>query len=544
MNIIVVDDETSTRKSLKGYLEQGGHSCKTAPDARQALALMERERIDILISDFSMPKMNGLNNGAKGFLEKPICIDELKKLLNKVEKDRMEITKSEINSPRTYNDQSGKSSKSESKDRLTGLLKRDGFIEKLTSIMNKNGRDNEKLAVFYINLGNLKDFNDSLGFAAGDEILQTVAARIKGIVRSRDVTARVSGSSFAMSISKISHKGNIVIIANKIIATLEKTMTVEGQECTLIINVGIVIYPNNGSKAETLIIKACSAKNSAALKEGSGFKIYSLSIRREMRRRLMIENGLRKALKLDQFTLHYQPKVNLCTGECIGAEALLRWKHGDMGMISPAEFIPIAEESGLMEPIGKWVLKTACEDHIKIMNKTGCPLSVSVNISAIQLKNGRLFETVCNCLERASLDPKFLELEITESIAMDNIESTIRTLNEIIKIGVLISIDDFGTGYSSLAYLRRLPVNILKVDRRFIASITSSPKDAAIISSIIEMAHTLEMKVVAEGVENKEQYDILNNDGCDVVQGYYYSRPLSLDKFERFIQERCKSKLS
>jgi diguanylate cyclase (GGDEF)-like protein len=387
------------------------------------------------------------------------------------------------------------------------------------------------LAVLFLDLDRFKKINDSLGHDFGDLLLRKVGEQILRCVNEDAVVARIGGDEFLILLPDIEDGSIAVQIAKKINDTINKPTTINGYEVHITSSIGIALYPSDGEDADTLIKHADIAL--FRLKEfGDSYSVYSPIVKDPSYDQLVFENDLRKALERHEFTVYYQPKVNIQTGVITGLEALIRWKHPDKGLILPGSFIPIAEETGLIVPIGRYILKTACEQLVKWQHNGLPALSISVNLSTKQFLQSTLVSMVSSILEETGLDPHLLELEITESMTMD-VKQASRILKDLKELGIQVSIDDFGTGYSSLNYLKDLPIDRLKIDRSFIRDITVNPENAAIVSTIINMASNLNLLVIAEGVEEESQVSILQNSNCDEIQGYYFSHPLPADEFEQ-----------
>jgi len=426
-------------------------------------------------------------------------------------------------------------------DALTGLPNRPLFMDRLIVAVAQANRGNAKLAVFFLDLDRFKDINDSLGHSVGDTLLKAVAERIRRCVREGDTVARFGGDEFTLLIPKIENIEDAAKIAQKIIETLKVPFMVHERELFMTTSVGVSIYPSDGLDPETLVRNADTAMYRAKEHGRDSCQLYAPAMNARAVERLALENMLRKALSQNEIVLYYQPQVDAQTGVIVGLEALIRWKHPEMGLIPPGQFIGVAELSGLIIPIGEWTLHTACKQLRQWQKKIDRELTMAVNLSARQFQQPDLLEQVREAVEDAGITPASLELEITESNAMQNAENTIYTLRELKAFGVRISMDDFGTGYSSLNYLKQFPIDTLKLDQTFVRDVTTDPIDAAIVSAVIQMAHSLQLTVVAEGVETQGQLDFLRKQRCDTIQGYYFSRPLAADDIEEFLIERRKS---
>jgi diguanylate cyclase (GGDEF)-like protein len=414
-------------------------------------------------------------------------------------------------------------------DPLTGLPNRTFFHNQLNKAIQNSRMKRRKAAVLFLDLDRFKLINDTLGHSAGDQLLQQVAQRLPGCVREFDTVARVGGDEFIVLISEISSPAEAEQAAELIIERLSQPFLIHEQEYFISGSIGISMFPEDGTDLESLIKNADSAMYRAK-EQGNRYCLYQSSMNDKTSERLQLETSLRKAMQQEELLLHFQPQVDLKTGNMIGVEALIRWQHPELGMVSPDRFIPIAEETGLIIPIGKWVLRTACR-HNKAWQEAGLPaVRVAVNLSMLEFQQRDLIETVTEVLAETGLEPRYLELELTESIIMLNPEWVIRTLNQLKEMGIHISLDDFGTGYSSLNYLRSLPLNTLKIDRSFIRNIAADSVSLSIVKAVIDLAHSLNIKVIAEGVETEEQMIALTDNQCDGIQGYVISPPMTAEE--------------
>ncbi|MES2352973.1 MAG: EAL domain-containing protein [Pseudomonadota bacterium] len=421
-------------------------------------------------------------------------------------------------------------------DGLTALPNRTMFTQILGHGLSLARRHNKKLAVLFLDLDRFKAINDTLGHEAGDSLLQEVARRLKDCLRKSDTVARFGGDEFVVLLEEIPDTNHISIVATKILNALVKPMTLANQELHVTASVGISIFPEDGQDEQSLMKNADIALYRT--KEGgkNSFRLYSEQMNTYSFQRLAMESDLRHALEHDEFELYYQIKLDLRSNDVTGMEALLRWNHPRDGMVSPAQFLAIAEETGLIVPIGKWVLRTACMQN-KAWQDEGLPhLRVAVNLSARQFADESLLRDVIQTLEETGLPPDCLELEITESMVMRAPEKAVQILTELKALGVQLAIDDFGVGYAALANIKRFPVDTIKVDRSFINNIAKQGEEKSLTEAIIAMGKTLSLTVVAEGVETQEQYDFLREKACDEFQGFYFSKPLEQSKFVELLR--------
>lgn len=419
-------------------------------------------------------------------------------------------------------------------DALTGLPNRRLFTSLLTHELTQSRRHDKKMAIFFLDLDRFKDINDTLGHEAGDELLKQVAHRLKSVVRAGDTIARIGGDEFNIILADIDHVEVIAAIAQKIVECFRKTFIIAGHELHMSTSLGISIYPDDSEEISILLSYADIAMYHAKKEGRNTYQFYDPEINFRTIERMRMNSLLLHSVERGELTVHYQPQIDIKTKDVIGAEALVRWNHPAMGLIDAAEFIPLAEETGFVASIDEWVLRTVCE-QVKLWQDAGLYACVTVNLSSRQLQSPQLVAKVSQIFNDTGVSPEYLNFEITESVAMQNIESTAERLKELSEMGVHINIDDFGTGYLSLNYLKRLPIECLKIDRSFIRDIVGDSDDRTIISAVTAMAHKMRLRVIAEGVETQEQFSFLRFAGCDEVQGYLFSRPLPAENFAELI---------
>lgn len=420
-------------------------------------------------------------------------------------------------------------------DALTSLPNRVLLDDRLSQAIVHAQRAGETFAVCVLDLDRFKLINDSLGHRAGDEVLKQVARRLTGAVRKVDTVARLGGDEFVLLLSQVRTQIEAEHVAQKVLEALHASVQVGELELHTSASIGIAFYPADGISMEMLYAHADAAMYCAKQRGGSGVEFYAANMNLATEERMRFEGDLHRALKMKQFELHYQPKYDASTKRIHSVEALIRWRHPERGLVPPDEFIPLAEESGLIIPIGEWVLREACR-QIRTWQDRGLPrLRVAVNISPLQFRRLDLVDTVAGALNDAGVEAQYLEVELTETAVMTNPEESVEILERMSRMGVIVSVDDFGTGYSSMSYLRRFPIDKLKIDRSFITNVMTSADDASIVQAIISLAHGLRLKVVAEGIETAEQVDFLRQLGCDQYQGFFFSRPVDAARFEEML---------
>ncbi len=430
------------------------------------------------------------------------------------------------------------SARFEHNDALTGLPNRFKFNERLTQALARAERYRKQLAVLFIDLDRFKIVNDTLGHAAGDRLLTQVAAQLRSCLREGDTIGRQGGDEFVVLIEDVSDPQHTTSVAKKILHTLAQPYVLNEQAVHVTASIGISVYPDDGREQETLLKNADIAMYRAKEQGKNNLQYYSAQMNQHTLERLALETSLRGAIDRQEFLLHYEPKIDLRSGQITGVEALIRWIHPELGILAPGQFMALAEETGLIGPIGEWVLRTACMEAVSWIKQGAPPIGVAVNFSARQLAREDLVQSVTSVLRESGLDPRYLELEITESAVMHNAERAVTALRHLKALGVRVAIDDFGTGYSSLGNLKRFPIDSVKIDHSFIFDIPDDNDDVAITRAVIAMAHSLGLKVIAEGVETQEQFDFLRDHNCDEMQGYFFSPPIDAAALMRLISKR------
>ena len=434
-------------------------------------------------------------------------------------------------------------------DALTGLANRERFKEQAEQAVTAAQRVGTKMALIYLDLDNFKRINDTLGHTAGDTLLRGVAKALTNIVRGTDIVAKVDaetsvpsslarlgGDEFTIMLTGLSRSESAARVATRILETLSRPLKIDEREYVVTGSMGIALYPDDGGDVDVLLRNADIAMYAAKEDGRNNYRFFSEEMNSRMMERLAMESDLRKALEQDELVLHYQPQVESQTGKVVAFEALVRWNHPERGLVPPFDFIGIAEETGLIIPLGEWVMRAACEEAMS-WHQAGYPaMRISVNVASQQLTQSDLVATVEKVLKTTGMDGGFLELELTESSLMSDVETTTQTLWNLKDIGLSLSVDDFGTGYSSMNYLKRFPLDALKIDQSFVRDLNEDPNDAAIARAVIALAKALDLSTVAEGVEDEEQLTYLRALGCDFIQGYYFSRPMPADKIVEFLE--------
>lgn len=422
-------------------------------------------------------------------------------------------------------------------DVLTNLPNRVLMYDRLRQALALARRGRYQVAVMLLDLDRFKEINDTLGHHVGDLLLVEAAARLLSCVRETDTIARMGGDEFLAILPDIGSAPSAAHIAQDLLEKLARPFHIDGHDLFVSASIGITMYPNDSQDENSILKNADTAMYHAKAQGKNNYKFFTEDINKSTIERFMLESRFRRALEKLEFHLNYQPKVDLHSGSITGIEALLRWYHPEQGSVMPTLFIPLAEETGLVIPLGEWAIREACRQNKAWQDDGLPPLVVSVNLSARHFPKNNLAEMISGVLDETGLDPKYLMLEITESALMENVEETIRTLNALRDMGLRISLDDFGTGYSSLNYLNRFPIDELKIDKSFIADTSRSADSRRVVSAIIVLAHTLKLRVIAEGVETEEQLSFLRQNQCDEVQGFYFSKPLSSEQLKKLIRK-------
>ena len=588
--VLIIDDEPHIRNILLETLK-ANYDCQTAASAEEGLEILRNDPCSLVISDINMKGITGLEMvpgiltvapdtvviimsgaqsmenavgalrvGAFDYVMKPFDLRLVEAAVKRgVEHYHLRVSKRQyemhleekvrertaalLNTTRQLETEIAERNRAEERlnylayhDLLTELPNRVLFQDRLGQALSTAKRDNQVIAVFLLSIDPFKKVCETLGSACADKLIVEVAERLAKSMREGDTLAYWGNDEFAFLFRQLVSSEDAIHISKRLQSVLEFGFTWGAEEIHLTASIGIVLHPLNGHDQATLMKNAAAALAQAKQQGGNNYQFYTADMNAQARRRLSLESSLRRAIERDEFVIHFQPKVDINNWQVAGAEALIRWNHPEKGLISPLEFIPLAEESGLIAPIGQWVLRNSSL-QLREWTRSVPDFALSINISARQLQDPDFLAMVMSTLEETGVQPRNLELELTESSIMTNLDSGISTLSALQNSGIGISIDDFGTGFSSLAHLKWLPIDVLKIDRSFVQEASTHPDDAALVMAIISLAHNLRLKVVAEGVESEEQLRFLHLLRCDEIQGYLFSKPLPAAEFTKLISE-------
>ena len=562
--VLIIDDEEQIRSLLIDILSDT-YNCSDAGSAEEALAALSEETFDLVISDIDMGGMSGLELvprvhslspdtvvvmisgnqdiefaikalrvGAFDYISKPIDIRHVEASVERAlnhcellkEKRRYKEQLEHLLQQRTYY------------DTVTQLPNRSLFEDRLTQAVGIAKATNQSLGVLFISLDQFKKVNDSLGHGPGDTLLREFAERLKSCIGKSDTVARFGNDEFALLRSGIDGTTDVIETIASLHQVLKFSFDLPGHELFATASVGVSLFPLDGEDSQTLLKNAGAALYKAKISGGANYQFFTADMHELATKRLALESNLRRAIQNQELLIHYQPRVSVDSLAITGVEALVRWQHPTLGLISPSEFIPLAEYTGLIVPIGEWVLRSACLQGRRWQDEGFAPVPIAVNISARQFHDQDLSQTVIEILEETGLSPRYLELELTESSIMQDAEFAAGMLSRLKNMGISISIDDFGTGFSSLASLKRLPIDALKIDQSFVREAPNDPDDAALVLAIVTLGHNLRLKVVAEGVETEEQLKFLQLLRCDEIQGNFFSKPLPAETFVSLFDPR------
>jgi diguanylate cyclase (GGDEF)-like protein len=566
--ILVIDDDDQIRRLLLDIFN-GRYDCLEVGSAEEALLVLARKKFDLVISDINMGGMSGLelvphvhsiapdcivvmisgqNNiesavealraGAFDYIMKPFDVRQVEAAVERALKQS-----SLLQEKRSYKDQleqlvtqrTAEVNHLAYYDTLTGLPNRTLFEDRLEQAVAVAQRAGGLLGVLFIALDQLKKVIDSLGHVAGDLLMKQVAGRLRRCVTEGDTVARFGADEFAVMLAHVDGAKDTVEMIGSIRDALLPPFDLDGQELFATTSVGVSLFPHDGKEGRRLLKNAASALSRARKSGGDSYRFYMKDMNSAASKQFALETSLRHAVDNEEFVLHYQPRLAIDSLKITGVEALIRWQHPQFGLLAPSEFIPLAEDNGLILPIGEWVLRTACRQNREWQKRGIPPICVGVNVSARQFQEQQLADLVPDILAKTGLAARYLDLELTESSIMGNAPEAIDVLTRLKSMDVTISIDDFGTGFSSLSYLKRLPIDTLKIDQSFVRDVTTDPDDAALVMAIVTLAHNLRLQVVAEGVETEEQLKFLHLLRCDEVQGFFFSKPLSAPGLEQLL---------
>ncbi len=565
-NILIIDDEPLIKNLIRDVLREK-YICTTASSAEKALEILQTQSFNLVLTDINLGGMNGIDLlpqvkdsspdtvimmisgertiesaikamrlGAFDYIEKPLDLDHLEVAVERaLEHNSLLIAK------RRHENELEQLVKQRTEeliyvsyhDSLTKLPNSVLFEDRLSQSIVRANRNGDSLAMLDLSIDRFDQVNDTLGYKLGQELLKEAAARLRTSVGDDCTIARFESSEFAILLSQINGSEDVIDTVNKIHESAEYPFIIDKKEIFISYSIGISLFPDDASDEQKLLKNASAALGRSKEQGGNNYQFYISGMNETAIKRLTLENNLRRAIEREEFEIHYQPKLNVISNEIVGMEALIRWRNEELGLISPGDFIPLAEETGLIIPIGEWVLRTACAQLKSWINKGYKPGGLSVNISGRQFQQPDLLEIVSKIIEEMNIEPGLLELELTESYLMKKPVDSIKILNSLKDLGIKLSIDDFGTGYSSLSYLKRLPIDILKIDKSFVQDLTTNSDDTELVLAITTLAHNLHLKVIAEGVETEEQLNFLKSIKCDEWQGYYFSKPVAPEIFEQ-----------
>jgi diguanylate cyclase len=565
--ILLVEDDPGVRTVILKMLDAEGFDVISTTNGQRGIELARELEPDLIICDIMMPECNGyevlhqlrqssdtaaipfiflsaksekadlrqgMELGADDYLTKPFTRAELLGAIGARLTKRSHITQPYIDEMKKAAENLGQLAY---RDPLTNLPNRILFHNRLQMAISQAKKQQKPLAVVCLDLDQFKSINTRLGHVVGDSLLQAVAMRISSTISEEDTVARMGADEFSIVLLSQPDEEAIAEFAQRLTKVVSAPYELNEHKVHAQVSVGITLYPKDGTTPDKLLNQADLAMRQVKEQGGSGYQFYSAEMDAIAAERQLLETSLSKALEQQELRLYYQPQVNSITGRIIGAEALVRWQHPELGLLYPGKFIPLAESTGLILPLGEWVLRTACQQAQAWQSANRLPIRVSVNLSFRQFKQQNLTETIAQILEETKLGPDVLVIELTETSVMENVDATINVLQELRQMGVQISIDDFGTGYSSLNYLKRFPIDTLKIDQSFVRDITTDTNDAAIAKAIIAMAQSMQLKVIAEGVETEEQFNFLRQIGCHAMQGHLFSMPITPEAFEQLLVE-------
>ncbi len=548
--VLIADDDPSIRLVLKYTMEQNGYQVIEVANGLEAVQEATQHKPDLILMDAVMPEMDGFRatEEIKKLLEcqaTPILmatsLDDDQSITRAYEVGASDYITKPFNwsvlKHRTARMLIAANAEKEIRhlayhDVLTGLPNRMLFMDRIDQAISRAQRENSKFALLFLDIDHFKVINDSMGHAAGDQLLNIVSQRLKDVLRKTDTVARLGGDEFTIIIEALDEENAVSAVAKNILASLEKPVKINEKEVHIGGSIGVALYPQDGDSFGALLKNADIAMYRAKELGRQTFQFYTHEMSLKAMQRLDLENQIRSALKHEEFVVYYQPKINLSSGLCQGMEALVRWQHPQRGLIGPLEFIPLAEETGLIIELDEWVIAGACKQFKKWKEAGYAVECLSVNISARHFREGNFLEYCKNNIEKMGLSPQVIEIELTESALVDNYDSAKEILNQIHNLGVRIALDDFGTGYASMSYLKEFPFDTVKLDRSFVKGIPDDKENTAIVKAMIQLAQALDLNLVAEGIETEQQKTFLYGNGCTYGQGYLWSEPLCAKEFE------------
>ncbi len=556
--VLIIDDAVFVRDILTELLGDK-YVCSTASCEAEVLAAIAKETFDVVLSDIDLGDTSGIDLvpkilasspdttvvmisgnqtidhaigamrvGAFDYVKKPFDLDYVDLVVSRALEHSLLLRHKrnyEMELELLVKKRTEELDYLSYHDVLTDLPNRILFEDRLSQSL-LSARQGDKIAVAYASLDGFKKIQDTLGHSPAGLVLKEVSSRLQSCIGESGTVSRIDGDEFAILIPHFESDQELAGLAECILDRLRAPIAIDSEEIYLTASIGVSLFPFDGNSPEKLLKSTGVAVLRAREQGGNNYQFYTSGMNQVAMQQLALESSLRRAIEREEFHVYYQPKVNMNSGDLVGMEALIRWQHPELGLVSPTEFIPIAEESGMIVPLGEWVLREACA-FTRLLHREGKMLGVAVNLSARQLKHPSLADTIIAILDETGLDAKYLNLEITESSILVDAEGAVETLRRLKAIGTQLSLDDFGTGYSSLGHLKKLPIDVLKIDQSFIRDVTTDPDDASLVMAMVTLAHNLRLKVVAEGIETAEQLSFLNLLRCDEYQGYFYSRPLN-----------------
>ena len=572
--ILVIDDERQIRELLRDLLRED-YLCTLAGSAEEALAILDASDFDLVLSDINMGGISGLELvphvherapdtvvvmisgqhgietaigamrvGAFDYITKPFDVRHVEAAVRRALEQRRLLQEKRLyenNLEELVRQRTAQVEHLAYYDTLTGLPNRVLFADRLEQALTNAQRNEQMVGALLVSVDRFKKINDTLGHAIGELLLKEVGERLQSCLKKGETVARFEGEEFALLLTQIEMTDDLVETGQLIDEALKPSFLLGGHEVYLTASIGISLFPFDGADGGAILQNAGAALYRAKTRGGNNYQFYTADMNSRALKRLAMETSLRRAIKHSEFVLYYQPQIDFGSGKVVGAEALIRWQHPELGLLPPLEFIPLAEDTGLIVTIGAWVMGQACAQAQSWRRAGVADLSIAVNVSARQFQQKGFYESVVRVLDETGLSSDHLELELTETSIMENAESAVALLTAIRKLGVKIAIDDFGTGYSSLSYLKRLPIDILKLDRSFVNGATSDPDDAALVMAIITLAHNLRLEVIAEGVETEEHLRFLRLLRCNGGQGFLFGKPMPADQFRSFVSETAGS---